>query len=263
MFSEFMLSSNAMFSPLTSDTIYQADDLVSYDRSITPRHVAIIPDGNRRWAKKQQASAKVGHREGADNLIEIVKACKELGVQVVTFYAFSTENWARPQEEVQALMWLLDVYLVEQRETMLQEGICFDTIGDLSKIPANVAETIAETKRFTKQCDQIRMVLAVNYGGRDDICRAVNQIVDDCMQQRGTPEKITEEAIAKYLDTADIGDPDLLIRTSGEWRISNFLLWQISYAEVYVTDVLWPDFTPAHLLEALYDFQKRKRRLGG
>ncbi|MBS4167427.1 polyprenyl diphosphate synthase [Parachlamydia sp. AcF125] len=257
-----MLSSTTICSPPT-ESIYQAKDLIGYDRSIAPRHVAIIPDGNRRWAKKQQASAKVGHREGADNLIEIVKACKELGIQAVTFYAFSTENWARPQEEVQALMWLLDVYLTEQRGTMLKEGIRFDTIGDLSKIPENVVETITKTKQFTKQCDQVRMILAVNYGGRDDICRAVNRLVKDYQKQEGVAEKITEEVIARYLDTANMEDPDLLIRTSGEWRISNFLLWQISYTEVYITDVLWPDFTPFHLLEALYDFQKRKRRLGG
>jgi undecaprenyl diphosphate synthase len=258
-----MVTSTALFSVLSPTSIYQSEDLSDYDFALAPPHVAIIPDGNRRWAKKQQTSPKVGHTEGADNFIEIVKSCKELGVKVVTFYTFSTENWARSQDEVQVLMWLLDIYLTEQRQTMLDLGIQFETIGDLSKIPLNVVETIAETKRITEQCDQIRMVLAINYGGRDDICRAVQRLVKDAMGNQLDPESITEEVLGRYLDTAPFGDPDLLIRTSGELRISNFLLWQISYSEMYISDVLWPDFTPHHLLEAICDYQKRKRRLGG
>lgn len=253
-----MLTAPPIFSVLPSTKIYQPEDLEDYDLELAPHHIAIIPDGNRRWAEKQRASTTTGHTEGADTITEIVKACKELGVKVVTIYTFSTENWARSEEEVQALMWLLDIYLVEQRQTMLDLGIKFETIGDLSKVPSNVAATIMETKRITQHCDQIKMVLAVNYGGRDDICRAVQQIVRAGIDA----EDITEETLSNFLDTASYEDPDLLIRTSGELRISNFLLWQISYAEIVISKVLWPDFTPDHLLESVKEFQRRKRRLG-
>lgn len=254
------MQTSTLFSVLPSTTIFQPQDLVGYDLSMAPHHIAIIPDGNRRWAERQHASIKEGHTEGGDNVTEIVKACKELGVKIITIYTFSTENWSRSEEEVQALMWLLDIYLVEQRQTMLDLGIQFETIGDLSRIPSNVAKTIAETKQITQHCDQIKMILAVNYGGRDDICRAVQKIVKT--NPRISPEDITEEMISKNLDTSLYEDPDLLIRTSGELRISNFLLWQISYAEIYISEVLWPDFTPFHLLKAVSDFQRRKRRLG-
>lgn len=242
---------------------YTLEQTIDLDPNRIPRHVAFIPDGNRRWAKQQQMQAAEGHREGSDNLIEIVKAGKELGVKVFTFYLFSTENWSRPQEEIDALMWLLHTYLTEQLPTFLEEGTRLCTIGDLSPLPDYVNETIRETKRATSHCNEVDLIFALNYGSRDEITRAIKSIVEDIQNNKIVPEQISEQLISQYLDTAQWGDPDLLIRTSGELRISNYLLWQISYSEIFSTHVLWPDFTPHHLLEALLNFQKRNRRLGG
>lgn len=224
-----------------------------------PKHIAIIPDGNRRWARKQELSSGEGHNQGADILMDVVKSGKELGVKVMTFYTFSTENWSRSPEEVEALMWLLQTYLTDQAQEMIDCGIRFNCIGDISKLPSYLIETIQKTKALTADCDKIEMVLALNYGGRDEICRAVKAILKEGKQE----EDITPSLISKHLDTAPWGDPDLLVRTSGEMRISNFLLWQLSYTEIVVTDVLWPDFQPRHLYEAIYTFQQRDRRLGG
>ena len=228
-----------------------------------PKHIAIIPDGNRRWAKKRFFNILDGHREGADTLMEIVKSAKELGVKEVTFYSFSTENWNRPQDEVVALMTLFEQYISNQCEEMIQSGIRLDTIGDLSSLPQFLNTTIQNTKEKTKTCQDITLILALNYGSRDELCRALKKIVKDCDQHKLKKEEISEETISHYLDTTPWGDPDLLIRTSGELRVSNFLLWQISYSEIHVAPVLWPDFTPQHLLEAIIDFQGRQRRWGG
>lgn len=227
-----------------------------------PQHLAFIPDGNRRWAKKQQMQVAEGHREGSDNLIEIVKAGKELGIKNFTFYLFSTENWCRPQDEIDALMWLLHTYLIEQRSTFLEEGTRLCTIGDLSSLPEYVQETIRDTKAATANCTDVNLIFALNYGSRDEIKRAVKAITQDVIDQKISPAMISEELIANYLDTSPWGDPDMMIRTSGELRLSNFLLWQMSYAEIYACNVLWPDFTPWHLLEALMSYQYRERRLG-
>lgn len=243
--------------------IYTTDETALLDWNLIPRHIAIIPDGNRRWAKKQQSFIEEGHRQGADVIMDIVKAGIELGVQVITIYLFSTENWSRPPEEVDALMWLLQSYLINQRETMLENGIRLETIGDLSRLSKQVIETIDESKQATRRCDKIDLVFAINYGGRDDIRRAIKKIIAEAEEEKIDPNSITESLISSYLDTAQFGDPDLLIRTSGEIRISNFLLWQISYSEMYVTDILWPDFSQKNFLDAIYNFQKRNRRLGG
>jgi undecaprenyl diphosphate synthase len=242
---------------------YTAEQTASLNPARIPRHVAFIPDGNRRWARQQKMLISEGHREGSDNLIEIVKAGKELGIKSFTFYLFSTENWERPQEEVDALMWLLHTYLIDQRPTFLEEGTRLCTIGDLSALPDYVNDTIRETKEITARCHEVDLVFALNYGSRDEIKRAVQAIVHDVENKRISPDHISEALIAEYLDTAPWGDPDLLIRTSGELRVSNFLLWQISYAEIFPVNVFWPDFTPHHLLEALFSYQKRERRLGG
>lgn len=242
---------------------FTKEQLGGLDPQSTPRHIAIIPDGNRRWARNQNMSHDEGHREGANGLIEIVKAAKDLGVKAITFYLFSTENWTRPEDEVDALMWLLHNFMIDQRKAMLEEGIRVNTIGDLKRLPEYVQNTIHETKQDTIRCDQINMIMALNYGSRDEIRRALASIVEDVENQKINKEDITEELIASYLDTAPWGDPDLLIRTSGEMRVSNYLLWQISYSEVYVTDVLWPDFQPKDLFEAIQEFQTRERRLGG
>lgn len=236
-------------------------DTAKIDVERLPKHIAIIPDGNRRWAKKQQSSVKTGHREGADNLMDIIKAGRELGVKTMTFYLFSTENWNRSKEEVDALMWLLPTYLVEQKQTMIDHGIRLETIGDLSRLPMDVLQVVNETKKATAHCNRINFVMALNYGSRDEITRAVRNIVEDA--KKGDLKIIDESTIAAYLDTNKWPDPDLLIRTSAEFRVSNFLLWQISYAEVHIEDVLWPDFTPHHLLQAIINFQGRDRRLGG
>lgn len=223
-----------------------------------PKHIAFIPDGNRRWAKLHRFDTERGHQTGADNLMEIVKAAKELGVPVVTFYLFSTENWTRPKREVDTLMWMLRKYLVKERENLIRNGVKLETIGDLNAFPKNVIHELDLTLEATKDCQDITVVFALNYGARDEIRRAVERI------QKLEPSdiKISEELISKHMDTAKWPDPDLLIRTSGEMRISNFLLWQISYAELHVTETLWPDFTQNHLLEAIYSYQQRERRLG-
>lgn len=242
---------------------FSAEQLALLDKGFVPKHVAIIPDGNRRWARQQEFSTNEGHHQGADILMDIVKSGKELGIKTMTFYTFSTENWQRAPEEVDALMWLLQTYLTDQKQEMLDCGIRFDCIGDLKRIPKELYDTIIETKAATAQCSQIEMVLALNYGSRDEICRAIQQVITDCENKKILKEQVSPQLFAQYLDTAPWGDPELLIRTSGEMRISNFLLWQLSYSEIYVSNVLWPDFRPYHLFEAVYSFQQRDRRLGG
>ncbi len=242
---------------------FHPSQLARLDRSRIPQHIAIIPDGNRRWAKKRLSSIHEGHREGADTLMEIVKAAQELEIKGLTFYSFSTENWNRPPEEVMALMALFTTYLTEQCEEMVQSGIKLETIGDLTPLPHFLRQVIHETKVATQDCNKISLILALNYGSRNEICRAFRAMLDDYEQQSLKKEEINEETISRYLDTHKWGDPDLLIRTSGELRVSNFLLWQISYSEIHVAPVLWPDFTPQHLIEAIVDFQGRQRRWGG
>ncbi len=241
------------------EPIYSAEDFSQVNPALVPQHIAIIPDGNRRWARNHSTTAQSGHREGADNLLEIIKAAKELGVKAVTFYTFSTENWNRSQEEVKALMYLLQIYLTEKRQAMLDNGIRFCTIGDLSRLPDEVKSTVQETKEITSNCQDMDMILALNYGARDEICRAVKTMMSDNIKH----EEVTEDLISRYLDTHPWTDPELLIRTSGEMRLSNFLLWQASYTEVYLSDVFWPDFRPVHLLKAVINFQNRERRMGG
>ncbi len=241
---------------------YSPEQRLELNAHRIPRHLTIIPDGNRRWAKKNHVPVFTGHQKGGDNLIEIVKAARELGIQTVSFYLFSTENWSRQQEEVNMLMWLLQSFLNEQRPTMLEYGIKVNTIGDLTLLPEHARESVEETKLATAECDEINMVMALNYGSRNEICRAISAIVSD-IDLKKIDRNIDEELISQYLDTAPWGDPDLFIRTSGENRLSNYMLWQLSYSEIYVTDVLWPDFNPACLYEALLNFQSRDRRLGG
>lgn len=228
-----------------------------------PRHVAIIMDGNRRWAQKRGFISTYGHWKGADVVSNIVKLSSRLGIKVLTLYSFSTENWKRSQEETEGLMTLISSYLRSNLSFMLEESVKLETIGDLSQLPAEVQEVLRETKEKTRHGDQITLVLALNYGGRDEITRAVAQIAQDLEIGKIEKKQITESLIASYLDTASFGDPDLFIRTSGEQRVSNFLLWQLSYTEIYITDILWPDFTPDDFLDAIVEFQKRSRRLGG
>lgn len=232
------------------------------DQAPIPNHIAIIPDGNRRWARKQLESLTAGHYNGANTIINTALAAKELGVKVLTIYTFSTENWNRGQDEVDYLMDLLQDFLINNCEEMKTEGIRVKTIGDIYKLPRGVVEAIMQVSEATKDGTQVDMILALNYGSRDEICRAVHRIVEDCSTKKINKEDVTEALISRYLDTAPWKDPDLFIRTSGERRLSNFLLWQLSYTELYTADVLWPDFTPNEFFNAIVDFQKRERRLG-
>lgn len=242
--------------------VYSPDDLKGLDPRLVPRHVAIIMDGNRRWARRHSLAPIMGHWKGADALTNIVTAAKSLGIKVLTVFSFSTENWSRPEDEVEGLMHLFKNYLLQQKEAMIEEGIKLDAIGDLSGLPTDVRETVEACKRATAHCDQIELILAMNYGGRNDILQAARALAKDAAEGKLKDVEISEKTFSGYLDTAKWEDPELLIRTSGENRISNFLLWQLSYAEVYISDVLWPDFSEGNLLEAVVEYQKRGRRWG-
>jgi len=253
---------NTPFSKKERTSYFTRKELNEIDPSLVPEHIAIIPDGNRRWAHKQETTNSNGHENGADIIIDIVKSAKELGVKRLTFFVFSTENWLRPNEEIEAFMWLLETYLKEQVTTMIDGGIRLHTIGETSQLSASLLETIENTKNLTANCNEVDLILAINYGGRNEIARAFKCMLTDC--ENGTLEKdtITEDTVSQYLDTSQWKDPDLLIRTSGELRVSNFLIWQISYSEIHSVDVLWPDFTPLHLHQAIKEYQIRERRLG-
>lgn len=255
--------SNISFETEAAKGIYSIDQLSLIDPRKCPKHIAVIMDGNRRWAKQRDLPPVMGHWEGAEVIIDIVRAASELGVKTLTVYSFSTENWERPEEEIEALMNIFEVYLIQKRELMIKEGIRLHAIGDLSRLPLRVRDAFEETREITRNGDRINLVLALNYGSRDEIRRAVVKILHENERQKIDTDKITEEFISSRLDTKEWGDPDLLIRTSGELRLSNFLLWQISYAELYMTNVLWPDFSHLNLYEAVCSFQQRSRRRGG
>lgn len=241
---------------------FSQEQIDQLDFQNIPQHVAIIPDGNRRWALERCGDHSLGHQQGCDTLLDIVKAASNLGIQTLTLFSFSTENWQRSRDEVDFLMMLLENYVVDQRQAMIDHGIRLETIGDLTPVPDSVKKQIEETKKATKNCKKIDLVLAVNYGARNEITRAVKKLLRDCHEKKLEESHIDEKMISQYLDTSSWVDPELLIRTSGELRISNFLLWQLSYAELYFPNVLWPDFTPNHLLEAVMKYQQRTRRLG-
>lgn len=232
------------------------------DAGKIPKHVAIIMDGNRRWAKQHGLPSMMGHWEGANVLMDIVKTSAHLGIETLTVYAFSSENWSRSEEEVEALMTILEFYLIHKQEMMEQEGVRLSVIGDVERLPWRVQAAVASAKQRTAHCQRINLVLAINYGSRDEIRRAISKILAQHDREKISPRELTEDFIASHLDTAPFGDPDLLIRSSGELRVSNFLLWQISYAEIYTTEVLWPDFSSKQLVQALLAFQSRSRRKG-
>lgn len=221
-----------------------------------PRHIAIIMDGNGRWAKNQNLPREAGHRQGAQTVETIVEACLDRGISYLTLYAFSDENWARPAEEVMALMQLLDEFVISKRDKMISKGIRFRTIGDTERLPSIVLDSINETIAATAGGSKVTMTLALSYGARAEICRAFARC------QASGLTTVTPDDINAHLDTAGYPEPDLLIRTSGEYRISNYLLWQLAYTELYFTPTLWPDFSPADLDTAIADFQKRERRFG-
>lgn len=227
-----------------------------------PKHVAIIPDGNRRWAKKNFFKMETGHSKGAGAIMDTVDAGSAIGIKILTFYLFSTENWNRPKAEITALFWLLEKFLEEQRPRMIANGIRIHTIGDLTPFSDSVKRALEKTVTETADGKTIDVVFALNYGGRNDIARAFKKLLVDYDLGKVKNEEVNEEMVSRYLDTHKWPDPDLLIRTSGESRVSNFLLWQISYSEIYTTDVLWPDFSPSDLLQAVEVFGQRERRVG-
>ncbi|MBM3192671.1 MAG: isoprenyl transferase [Chlamydiae bacterium] len=244
-----------------SDNDHLVDNSLDVQTNI-PRHVAIIMDGNRRWAKKKFLPIGEGHRKGAETLTKIVEVASKLGVKILTVFAFSTENWSRPNYEISILLDLLKLYLLKEKRNMIKNGIRLESIGDLNPFPDDVKKILEETKKETSSGDKIQLVLALNYGGRDDLKRAMRGIAADIKEAKLEKDDVTEELISSRLDTARFGDPDLFIRSSGEKRVSNFLLWQISYSELFLTDVLWPDFGEKDFYEAVSEYQKRERRLG-
>jgi undecaprenyl diphosphate synthase len=228
-----------------------------------PAHVAIIMDGNGRWAKKRNLPRFMGHREGAGSVRAITEAAAELGIKYLTLYAFSTENWKRPEKEVGFLMGLLNDHLEKELPTMMKNNVRLMTIGDISRLPAASAGKLEDVKKKTAKNTGLRLVLALNYGAKAEITAAVKKIAADVKAGRMALRAISEKIIEKNLYTGGMPDVDLLIRTSGEMRISNFLLWQIAYSEIYITQALWPDFRKKELLEALGEYAKRERRFGG
>lgn len=232
------------------------------DSEKLPRHVAIIPDGNGRWAESQGRPRIDGHRRGTDVVRDIVRAAHEIGVRMLTIYAFSQENWGRPRAEVDAIMELLDHYLRKDAEEMAENGIRLQAIGRLETLPAGIQRQLERLLRATEANDEMTVTFALSYSGRSEIVDAVRRIAAAVESGRLEPEAIDEKCLGGYLYAPDLPDPDLLIRTGHEHRISNFLLWQLAYTELYLSDTLWPDFTKGHFVEALVAYEQRERRLG-
>lgn len=226
--------------------------------AVVPQHVAIIMDGNGRWAKAHGLPRVAGHRAGMENIRRVLRACTDFGVKVLTIYAFSTENWARPPDEVQALMRLLDEAVGRESKRLHKEGVQIRHSGSLDRLPANLVKKIQNAIALTKDNDRLILNIAINYGGRAEIVEAIRRIISE-----GIPaEEVTEEVVSAHLYTAGLPDPDLVIRTAGEMRLSNFLIWQSAYAEYYSTPVYWPDFDEEELYKALLAYGQRERRYG-
>ena len=228
-----------------------------------PHHVAIILDGNGRWAKKRLMPRNYGHSQGSRNVERICEDAWRMGIKYLTVYAFSTENWSRPADEVDALMKLLRSYLKDCIKTSRKNDMRVRIIGDRTRLDEDIQESIRALEEDSKNNQGLNFQVALNYGGRDEIVRAVRRLAEDYKNGTLTADGITESTLRSYLDTADIPDPDLLIRTSGEFRLSNFLMWQTAYTEFYCTDVLWPDFTKEDLMKAVEYYNSRERRFGG
>lgn len=235
------------------------------DRNRLPRHIAIIMDGNGRWATRRGLPRTAGHKAGADAFRRIAYYCRDIGIRYLTVYAFSTENWKRSSDEVNAIMALLKKYLIEAVDSMEREGMRLHFFGDMAPIPAELRALAHETDEITDHLDihDFQANVCLNYGGRDEILRAARQFALDCTKGRRKPEELDDALFSSYLDSRGIPDPDLIIRPSGELRLSNFLLWQCAYSEFYCTDTLWPDFDPAELDRAILAYQGRDRRFGG
>ena len=234
---------------------------VDFDR--LPGHIAIIMDGNGRWAKKRGLPRTAGHAAGAENFRTIATYCKDIGLDYLTVYAFSSENWRRPKEEVGAIMGLLKKYLLEAVSRMERDRVKMEFFGDLSPLAPELRELCQRTREISRHYEGCQVNICLNYGGRDEIVRAARGYAQDCIDGKADPNHLTTEGFGGYLYSRGVPDPDLVIRTSGELRLSNFLLWQLAYAEFYITDMLWPDFSKEELLRAIAAYQSRDRRFGG
>lgn len=239
------------------------DRQVQVDFDHLPRHIAIIMDGNGRWAKKRGLPRTAGHAAGAENFRTIATYCKDIGLDYLTVYAFSTENWKRPTEEVGAIMGLLKKYLLEAIGRMERDRVKMEFFGDLSPLTLELRELCERTREISKHYDGCQVNICLNYGGRDELLRAARAYAQDCLEGKADPNHLGESEFSDYLFSHGVPDPDLVIRPSGELRLSNFLLWQSAYAEFYFTDVLWPDFSKEELHKAIAAFQGRSRRFGG
>jgi len=248
---------------MLTDKISEEELKASLDKKKMPRHIAIIMDGNGRWADRQNLPRIAGHKAGTESAYDVIKLCGELNIQALTLYAFSSENWRRPTLEINALMKLLLDQLRERTPELNDNNVRLKVLGDIGRLPRRVSYELDRSVDITKNNTGLILNLALSYGGRQEILRAVKSIVRDIYKGKLKLDNINEEIFSQYLDTAEIVDPDIIIRTSGEMRLSNFLLWQSAYSEIYVTDILWPDFNRKDLLVAIAAYQQRKRRFGG
>ncbi len=242
---------------------FKKNTVAAIDRERMPRHVAIIMDGNGRWAQKRGMPRTAGHAAGSERFRKLATYCRKIGLEYLTVYAFSTENWKRPQDEVDAIMGLLKKYLLEAVEQMEKEKIRIAFFGDLSVLTPELQQLCQRTREISQNYEGCQVNICLNYGGRDEIVRAARAFARDCVEGKCTPEQLSEQAFSDYLFSAGVPDPDLVIRPSGELRLSNFLPWQSAYAEFYFTDVLWPDFDERELDRAIVAYQSRSRRFGG
>ena len=233
------------------------------DPADLPKHIGLIMDGNGRWAKKRGLPRSAGRKAGAKTFTNICRYCNSIGIGYLTVYAFSTENWKRPEDEVGAIMGLLKKYLLEAIGQMERDKVKMEFFGDLSPLSQELRDLCEQTRRISKRYDGCQVNICLNYGGRDEILRAARAYALDCVEGRADPNHLTQENFSGYLFSRGVPDPDLIIRPSGELRLSNFLLWESAYAEFYFTDVLWPDFSKAELLRAIASYQSRARRFGG
>lgn len=236
---------------------------IEIDMGRIPKHIAIIMDGNGRWAQKRKLPRSAGHKVGAENVRQITKECSKLGVKYLTLYAFSTENWKRSDEEVSLLMKLIVEFLNKEIDELNEKQVVVRCIGDKTKLPKECVKTIEDAYEKTKNNTGINLNLAINYGGRDELLKAIKMIAKDALEDKVNIEALNAEDIDRYLYTAGMPDPDLIIRPSGEKRISNFLLWQCAYSEFWYSNINWPDFNRNNLREAILDYQNRDRRFGG
>jgi undecaprenyl diphosphate synthase len=234
------------------------EEILILKKKTIPEHIGIIMDGNGRWAEMRGLTRSEGHKRGVERVREIIQTASEIGVEVLSLYAFSLENWMRPEDEVSVIMGLLESSLKEEFHNFMKEGIKFKVIGNRDKLPENIKVIIEEVEQATEKNNKLLLQCALSYGGRDEILRAIKKAINLGL----TTEEITESRLSLLLDTAGIPDPDLIIRTSGEQRLSNFLLWQSAYSEFYFTSTLWPDFTKEEMLQAVHEYQMRDRRFG-